>query len=96
MSDPVVAVRMQAFSVAMRAKVDALPRGDVALMRVMAEKTLQPDDPLRSAVAQFAELYAAQRFDRDVLYDLGVQLQESVRLHCLPTPIDAARVDIYG
>lgn len=87
---------MDAFALAMRAKINDVPAQDVETLVTRAEAALATDDPLFCAITAFAVQYELHRRDRDVLYQLGAMLHESVRLHCMPTPIDAARADIYG
>jgi len=87
---------MSAFALSMLAKVNAVQKPDVEMLVDCAIETLDADDPLLSAINEFSARYQLSRFDADTLHQAGVALGEAVRLHCLPTPIDAARADIYG
>lgn len=96
MSDRLAAVRMDAFALAMQAKCGAVSPHDLDMMVARAEETLPHDDTLYRAITRFATQHAVSRFDPDVMMELGAELHDAVRLHCLPTPVDIGRADIYG
>ncbi|MGB1390807.1 MAG: hypothetical protein ACPG61_18185, partial [Paracoccaceae bacterium] len=94
--DPIVAIRMDAFACAMRAKINDLPSQDVDLLMTRAEEALNSDAPLFRAITSFVVQYEEVRFNREALAQIGDALSNAVQLISLPDPVDAGRRDIYG
>lgn len=94
--DPIAAIRMDVFSVALKAKCNDLPRQDVDLMMTRAEEALASDDALFRAVTEFAVQFEVTRFDRDALRSIGEELERALQRYLRPDLVDAARRDIHG
>ncbi|MGS4947407.1 hypothetical protein ACVDG3_18165 [Meridianimarinicoccus sp. RP-17] len=96
MPDPVIAIGMNALSVAMKAKCGQLTANDVADLVNDAGELLDSGQPVRIAVTTFATGYELYAHDPAYLRTLGVELHEAVARAVQPDPVDIHRRDIHG
>lgn len=96
MPDPVVAIGMNALSVAMKAKCGQLTASDVADLMNDAGELLDAQQPVRIAVTTFATGYELYDDDPAYLRTLGVELHEAIARAFRADPVDLHRRDIHG
>lgn len=95
--DPVVSVKLAAFDVALKAKVNDLPQTDVDELRMVAERNIADgNDPLRRAVLGFVTQYELHSHDPDQLKKLGQQLEDFIDKSNVPVPPGMDRKDLHG
>lgn len=91
-----IALRMQAFSVAMQAKSGGFDRETVATLRAMAEAQDDQIDPLVRAILTFATAFEDLQGDLNGLARAGEALVAAVDRANVPQPPDLGRKDIHG
>lgn len=96
MRDPVIAIGMNALTVAMKAKCNALPADDVAELVTDAGELLLPDQPVHVAVMNFATGFELYVDDAAYLRNLGITLHEAIGRAVQFTPPGINRRDIHG
>lgn len=88
--------QMAAFSVAMGAKAGRLEALDVDVLEEQAEQLLEPGDPLRRAISDFATQFPVVVCEPPRLAEEGARLARAVELSARPDAPDAGRLDIHG
>jgi|GEM_PF-3026580 hypothetical protein len=94
--NPILAIRFSAFAVGMMAQSNQLSKSDVDELLAKASKQLDADNQFLQAIAGFALLFQANRFDATYLASIGADLVRAVQVEMLPNAPDAHRVDIHG
>lgn len=98
MSQPRLALRMRAFSLAMSAKTNTLRPEDIEALRRQAGSYPFPDDPFAGACLKFCtDLHHLRRArDRVGLFDVGREMIWMIDRLNRPPPPDLHRKDIHG
>ncbi|MEO1637749.1 MAG: hypothetical protein AAFU41_00710 [Pseudomonadota bacterium] len=94
--DPIVAIHMQMFAVAMQAKSGEVDEADLNAMNMKVATELEDDAELSRAARRFSEAYPMARRDPRALQILGDDLLTIVQRHSRRDPPDIHRKDIYG
>ena len=95
--DPILALKMAAFSAGQNAKINDLDEATVEELRIQVERVLDdPQDPLRQAVIRFVVQYEIEKLSKNGLLRLGCDLVDFLHGLNMPMPPDVDRKDIYG
>lgn len=94
--DNVLAVKFDAFAVAMQAKAGGLEDFDVDSLVAKAEQLLGSDHPVARAVMAFATQYQLDPRDAVHVAEHGDILLAAIDRLNVPEPPDMGRRDIYG